>query len=83
MRSAIPHKKNTAIGYGQLSLVEHSLCPLDRQSSLVENLVHRAEYRYSDAQRKRQSARARVFCPLGLSANDELLMSFTCGDCWP
>jgi len=62
------------LGFGQLSLVEHSLCPLDRQSSLVENLVHRAEYRYSDAQRKRQSARARVFCPLGLSASDELYL---------
>ncbi len=38
-------KEKRPIGFGQLSLVEHSLCPLDRQSSLVENLVHQAEYR--------------------------------------
>ena len=57
-----------------MSLVEHSLCPLDKQSSLTENLVHQAEYRYSDANRKRQTARARVFCPLGLSASDELYL---------
>ncbi|WP_143549119.1 hypothetical protein [Rhodopirellula bahusiensis] len=70
-------KRNVAksqTGIGQLSLVEHSLCPLDRQASLSENLVHQVEYRYSDANRKRQTARARIFCPLGLSASDELYL---------
>lgn len=61
-------------GFGQLSLIEHALCPLDRQMSLAENLVHRAEYRYSDAKRIRRTAKARVFCPLGLSASDELYL---------
>jgi len=61
-------------GFGQLSLIEHSLCPLDRQASLVENLVHQAEYRFSDAKRKRRTAKARVYCPLGLSASDELYL---------
>lgn len=66
--------KTRPTGFGQLSLVEHSLCPLDHQSSLVENLVHRAEYQFSDAKRKRRTAKARVFCPLGLSASDELYL---------
>ncbi|QDV83786.1 hypothetical protein [Planctomycetes bacterium TBK1r] len=66
--------KARRIGFGQLSLVEHSLCPLDRQSSLVENLVHHTEYRFSDANRKRRTANARIFCPLGLSASDEIYL---------
>ena len=61
-------------GIGQLTLVEHSLCPLERGRSLVEGLVHKSEYRYSDARRKRRTANARVFAPLGLSANDELYL---------
>ena len=68
------HGETRRKGFGQLSLVEHSLCPLDRQSSLVENLVHQAEYRFSDANRKRRTAKARVFCPLGLSARDEIYL---------
>jgi len=50
-------KEKRPIGFGQLSLVEHSLCPLSRQSSLVDNLVHQAEYRYTDARRRRQTAK--------------------------
>ena len=61
-------------GFGQLTLIEHALCPLDGRSSLVENLVHQAEYRFSDAKRNRRTAKARVFCPLGLSASDELYL---------
>ena len=62
------------MGVGQLSLVEHSLCPLDSHTSLVENFVHHSEYRYSDLQRRRHTAKARVFCPLGLSASDEFYL---------
>jgi hypothetical protein len=61
-------------GIGQLSLVEHALCPLDPRISLVENLVFDAKYQYSDTERQRQSAHARVFSPLGLSAADELFL---------
>lgn len=60
------------VGVGQLSLVEHSLCPL--ASSISKNLVHSAEYRYSDRQRRRKTAQVRVFAPLGLSAQDELYL---------
>jgi hypothetical protein len=61
-------------GIGQLSLVEHALCPLDSRSSLVENLVFNAKYSYSDPTNGRQSATARIFSPLGLSASDELYL---------
>lgn len=60
-------------GVGQLSLVEHALCPLDSRNSLVENLVYDAEYFYSYG-KTRKAALARVFCPLGLSASDELYL---------
>ena len=60
------------VGVGQLSLVEHSLCPLSPATS--ENLVHAAEYRYSDARRRRKTARVRVYAPLGLSPQDEVYL---------
>lgn len=61
-------------GVGQLSLVEHALCPLDSRTSLIENLVYDAEYHYYLDSDSKRSARARVFCPLGLSAADELYL---------
>jgi hypothetical protein len=61
-------------GHGQLTLVEHALCPLDPEASLTENLIHTAEYHFTDSSRHQQTARARVFCPLGLSASDELFL---------
>ncbi|MCO6439356.1 MAG: hypothetical protein J5J06_19885 [Phycisphaerae bacterium] len=61
-------------GIGQLTLVEHALCPLDARQSALENLVHSTSYRFTDANRKRRSAKVRVFCPLGLSAGDELYL---------
>ncbi len=61
-------------GIGQLTLVEHALCPLDSRPGVVDNLVHLASFRFSDAKGKRQIAKAKVFCPLGLSPNDELYL---------
>lgn len=61
-------------GVGQLTLVEHALCPLDSRSSLVQNLVFDTEYFYSGSDQQRKRALARVFCPLGLSASDELYL---------
>ena len=61
-------------GHGQLTLVEHALCPLDPETSLSENLIHTTEYHYTDSSRHQQTARARVFSPLGLSAHDELFL---------
>jgi hypothetical protein len=62
------------VGYGQLTLVEHALCPLDARRSLVPELVHEAKYAFTDAARHTQLAQARVFCPLGLSAQDEFYL---------
>jgi len=61
-------------GLGQLTLVEHALCPLDARTSLVENLVHESLYHFMDHNRQWRQARARVHCPLGLSANDEFYL---------
>ncbi len=61
-------------GLGQLSLVEHALCPLDARVSLVENLVHDSAYHFTDKNHHQQTAKARVFCPLGLSATDEFFL---------
>lgn len=71
-RRATAIKRTT--GIGQLSLVEHALCPLDSRSSLVENLVFDTKYFYSSDSAGRQVSRARIFCPLGLSAADELYL---------
>lgn len=61
-------------GVGQLTLVEHALCPLDTRVSLQENSSYETTFSYSDGDRKRRTARVRVFCPLGLLPQDELFM---------
>lgn len=61
-------------GVGQLTLVEHALCPLDARTSLRANLVHETTYAFTDAARRRRRAHARVLCPLGLSAHDEFFL---------
>ena len=72
--SAVLKSASRPIGVGQLSLVEHSLCPLEARTSLTPNLVHAVQYHYTDAQRRRQTANVRVFAPLGLSSGDELYL---------
>lgn len=66
--------KEIRSGVGQLTLVEHALCPLDARASVVSNLVHQATFSYSDKQRRRQLGHAQVFCPLGLSPSDEFYL---------
>ena len=70
------HKRSKQIrnGVGQLTIVEHALCPLDARVSVVPNLTHEATFRYSDKQGRRQTGTARVFCPLGLSPKDEFFL---------
>lgn len=70
--SVLKQAAKRRVGVGQLSLVEHSLCPL--AASKTENLVHAVEYHYSNAKRQRKIAKVRVFAPLGLSAADELYL---------
>jgi hypothetical protein len=59
---------------GQLTLVEHSLCPLDPATSLVENLVHDSAFFYMDRNRHFRQARAKIISPSGLSASDEFYL---------
>lgn len=66
--------RHSSTGYGQLTLVEHSLCPLDPATSLSENLIHDVSYTFIDRHRHVQKAHAKVYCPLGLSANDEFFL---------
>ncbi len=70
--SVLKQSTKRRVGVGQLSLVEHSLCPL--AESNTKNLVHAVEYHYSNAKRVRKSAKVRIFAPLGLSSNDELYL---------
>ncbi|MBS0264270.1 MAG: hypothetical protein JSS02_20195 [Planctomycetes bacterium] len=67
-------RHRSAGGVGQLTLVEHALCPLDVKSSLAEGKTFEAEYLFCDANRHMQSAHARIYCPLGLSAGDEFFL---------
>ena len=62
------------MGVGQLTLVEHALCPLDNRASLCENFRHVCQYRYSDGDGSSQTARVAVQCPLGLSSGDEFYL---------
>ena len=61
-------------GVGQLTLVEHALCPLDTRVSLQEDASYETTFSYSDEYRKRRTARVRIFCPLGLLPQDELFV---------
>lgn len=61
-------------GRGQLSLVEHALCPLDTAVSLNEGFVHEVEYLYADGNRHTKSAKVKILCPSGLSPSDEFYL---------
>lgn len=64
----------TIRGRGQLSLVEHALCPLDAKSSLKSNLTHHSAFTFYDRNGHKQQATARIDAPNGLSANDEFYL---------
>lgn len=64
----------TRNGVSQLTLVEHSLCPLDARSTLKENFSHKCEYRYVDPEHGASIARAKISGAEGLSANDEMYL---------
>lgn len=54
--------------------MEHALCPLDTDVSLSDGATHQFQYPYTDKNRNRKTATARVACPFGLSPNDELYL---------
>lgn len=61
-------------GRGQLTLVEHALCPINKADSMQPNLVHRPKFFYTDKHRNRRSAEATIRAPLGLSGHDEFIL---------
>lgn len=61
-------------GAGQLTLVEHALCPLDGRVSLSANLTHETSFQFTDKSRNRRTGRVLVHCPRGLSPHDELFL---------
>ena len=61
-------------GLGQLTLVEHALCPLDTRLGLSENRQFEYDYHFVDRDRRCRSARARIQCPEGLSPSDEFYL---------
>ena len=65
-------------GIGQLSLVEHALCPLDPAKSLRPQLIHECRYRYSDKSRRRRVDR----CELRVHWAFLPKMSSTSGGSW-
>lgn len=71
-------------GVGQLSLVEHALCPINSRVSLRPNQTFQSGYFYSNKQRQRKRAQVRISCPLGLSPQDEFnlwgLLAITLAD---
>ncbi|MCA9195986.1 MAG: hypothetical protein KDA87_00550 [Planctomycetales bacterium] len=66
--------KQIQSGVGQLTMVEHALCPLDARMSLTSDLVHETSFSYTDQHKKRRTGRVRVCCPLGLLPQDELFV---------
>lgn len=61
-------------GLSQLSLVEHALCPLDVRGSLDSPLLHECHYRFTDEEKRTQTARVRVEGLAGLSPADEFYL---------
>ena len=61
-------------GMGQLTLVEHALCPLDSKTALQAGFVHQPEYFYCDANGRKKKASARIVCSSGLSPKDEFIL---------
>ena len=62
-------------GLVQLSIVEHSLCPIDPRAALKRRLQHCVGYDYTDpADSRRKTARVTVTAHEGFSAKDEHLL---------
>ncbi len=68
------NQQRRTTGIGQLSLVEHALCPLDSRISLAENYVSESAYSYWAGPKDRKTAQVRMFCRFGLAAKDEITL---------
>ena len=70
----VPNTRRPATGIGQLSLVEHALCPLDAARSPRGGRVFVTGHYYADRNRHRRKATVRVTCPGGLFPADEFYL---------
>jgi hypothetical protein len=61
-------------GAGQLSLIEHALCPLAIRPVNSGGWIHESKYLYSDTAGQRKIAQVRTICPLGLTPTDEFFL---------
>lgn len=61
-------------GLGQLTIVEHALCPLSISTGSSNKLVHESRFQFVDRDRRRQTATATIAAPFGLLPNDELFL---------
>ena len=61
-------------GCGQLTLVEHALCPLSQLENSTGVSVHRTGFQFMDQSGKRQTATATVTAAFGLRPIDELFL---------
>lgn len=68
-----PRRRIDHLGLAQLSLVEHALCPLDRNVSLKEGSQYRTGFFYGKAA-ERAFAHVTVTAAQGLSPNDEFFL---------
>lgn len=59
------------LGIAQLTLIEHSLCPLATSVSLQPGLVHTSRFRYRDSEGRRRRGTATMTMPRGFSPVDE------------
>lgn len=64
-------KTSPPLGVAQLTLVEHSLCPLSTSVSLQPNLNHTTRFRYRDSEGRRRQGTAVTYTPRGFSLADE------------
>jgi len=62
------------LGKAQLSLVEHALCPLDAKLTLQPSFLFETAYFFTDKNRNRKKAKAKVGALDGMSPHDELYL---------
>lgn len=61
-------------GLGQLTLVEHAMCPLAKSGGSGEGLIHEGRFQYVDSQGRRRIATSTVAAPFGLLPSDEFYL---------
>ncbi|MGE3239515.1 MAG: hypothetical protein AB7G28_01180 [Pirellulales bacterium] len=76
MRNGSPGKKSIGHvrGLGQLTLVEHALCPLSTTTSPSVPMAQQGTFKFVDTAGNRQIATTSLTAPFGLRPSDELFL---------